>query len=164
MIICFYLSGGSPSLHSVCLSFHIRVCAGALVGGYICPCMYVRAKPRRLYVYMYVRARRVQRKTPVFVPWTPFVYLDFWTVSHFLLDLTGLAGWLGSEPQESQLPPPQCWGHKHMSPQLVFWGLGFASRFPPALPLLSSLKPPLAHLPFVFLLSPVPLLPSCFPH
>lgn len=40
-------------------------------------------------------------------------------------------------------------------------GWNSVSCCPPALPRLSSLKPPT---PFVFLLSPVPLLPSCFPH
>lgn len=94
------------------------------------------------YTFTCMCAHVESRGKPSVPPWTPFVYLDFWTVSHFLLDLTGLAGWLGSEPQESQLPPPQCWGHKHTSPQLVFWGLGFASCFPPALPRLSSQAPP----------------------
>lgn len=58
---------------------------------------------------MYVCACRVQRKTPVSVPWTPFVYLIFWILSltSSWVSLAWLAGWAESprnHPASFHLP------------------------------------------------------------
>lgn len=132
MIICFYLSGGSPSPHRVCLRFHIRVCAGALVGGYTC--MYVRAKPRRLYIYMYVRACRVQRKTQCWFPGLHLFTLIFGqSLTFSWISLAWLAGWAVSPRNHSfHLPSAGVTSTCHRSWYFGVWGLppAFLQHFP----------------------------------